>query len=145
MYLPLYIDMAGRRVIVFGLGKVGRRRAKKLRDSGAEVVGVDRRHVEIGGVDVVRREITPRNIPPLDEYFLVVAATNDRELNFLIAERARAEGALINLVGEFKEGNVIFPAVAETDEKRLSVTTLGNVPSLAKKVKELLEIELSKD
>lgn len=145
MYLPLYIDLSGKKTVVFGLGKVGSRRAEKLRDSGAQVFGVDKRPVEIEGVDMLQREIFPDNIPSLDEYFLVVAATDNRDLNSAIVEKARAEGVLANRTGKFDQGDVVFPAVVETEDEKISVTTLGEDPSLAKKAMELLEIEISKD
>ncbi|KXB01739.1 hypothetical protein AKJ41_00480 [candidate division MSBL1 archaeon SCGC-AAA259O05] len=145
MYLPLYINMEGRKAIVFGLGNVGRRRAEKLRDSGADVVGIDRRNVDIDGIDTLQRKLTPDSIPPLDDYFLAVAATSDSELNSLIARKAEDEGVLVNQAGDSGEGDVIFPAVTRAGGGKISVTTLGDDPSLAREAKELLENEVSKD
>lgn len=145
MHLPLYINMEGRNAIVFGLGNVGHRRAEKLRDSGADVVGINRRCVEIDGINTLQRKLTPDSTPPLDDYFLAVTATSDSELNSLIARKARAERVLVNQAGDPGEGDIIFPAVTETGGGKISVTTLGDDPSLAKEAKELLENEVSKD
>ncbi|KXA91710.1 hypothetical protein AKJ57_00005, partial [candidate division MSBL1 archaeon SCGC-AAA259A05] len=59
--------------------------------------------------------------------------------------KAEAEGVLVNQAGNFVEGDVIFPAVTRAAGGKISVTTLGDDPSLAKEAKELLENEISKD
>ncbi len=145
MYLPFYMDMEGRKAIVFGLGNVGRRRAERLRDSGADVLGVDKRNIEVEGIDMLQRELSPDSIPSLEDYFLAVSATSDKELNSQIARKAKEDGVLVNQAGDFEDGDLVFPAVVETVKRKISLTTLGNDPSITKKAKELLENEFSKE
>lgn len=145
MYLPLYMNLSEKRVLVVGLGEVGLRRARKLREHGAKVTAIDRDSAEIEGVEVLRRELGSENIPDLEDFFLVVAATDDEELNSAIAEEARDEGVLVNLAGDFKGGDLVFPAVTEVRGDKVSFTTLGEDPSLAKTIRELIEDELSAD
>lgn len=126
-----------------GLGEVGRRRAIKLRDHGAKVVAMDRKPVHLESVTTIQRELEIEDIPPVDNYFLVVAATNDEKLNASLAKKAKSSGVLINRAGNFEEGDLIFPAVVETDDNSISVTTFGKDPRLVKKIKGLIEDGLS--
>jgi len=140
MYLPLFINLRGKKVLVVGFGKVGRRRAEKLQKAGALVTIIDR-HAAGRKRDVkfIQKTLSPKNIPSLKDYFLVVTATDDKELNAAIARKARREGVLINRTDNFRSGDVIFPAVIETEGKIISFTTLGKSPRLSKKFKEMLE------
>lgn len=143
MYLPLYLDVEGKKILVIGLGEVGKRRAKKLSDHGGEVKAVDQNPVTISGVETIQDEIEVDNIPSLEDFFLVVAATNDEELNSKIAEKAREENVLVNRAGDFEEGDVAFPAIVKNLQGEISITSLGENPSLIKKIKERMEDELS--
>lgn len=87
----------------------------------------------------IHKTLSAKNIPSLKDYFLVVAATDDKELNEAIARKARRDGVLINRVDDFRDGDVIFPAVVEAKGKIISFTTLGKSPRLSKKFKEMLE------
>jgi len=140
MYLPLFIDLRGKKVLVVGFGKVGRRRAEKLQKAGALVTVIDRRITSRKkGVKFVQKTLSTKDIPSLKGYFLVVVATDDKELNAAIARKARREGVLINRADNFRNGNVIFPAVVKTKGEIISFTTLGKNPQLSKKFKEMLE------
>lgn len=145
MHLPIYIDMEDKKTAVFGLGNVGRRRAEKLRDSGADVKGFDSEEVELEGVEVEKRTISEKNLPKLKEFFLVVASTDDTELNRAITREAKQSGCIVSCAGDFREGDVVFPGFLDTVGDRISITTMGNNPRLTKKIREVLENEFSKE
>lgn len=145
MYLPLYIDLRGKKVLIVGLGKVGKRRAEKLLKAGADVTVMDWKKVEVGKITkFIKQKLKPDRIPSLKEYFLVIVATDDKKLNAAIARKAKQEGCLVNRVDFFEDGNVIFPAVVETRAGVISFSTLGENPHLLKKIKEMLEHGISK-
>lgn len=140
MYLPLHIDLLGKKVLVVGFGKVGKRRVEKLSMAGADVTVIDYRKVNVGeNTDFIRKKLKPNGIPSLREYFMVVAATDDKKLNLAIVRKARREGCLVNRADRFEDGDVVFPAVAETRGGVLSFSTYGEDPRLSRRVKEMLE------
>lgn len=143
MYFPLLINFYGKKVFIAGLGKVGRRRAQKLRDAGAVVTCADRRLKKLKGVQFYKKTLTQTNIPPLKNYFLVIAATNDRDLNEAIAKKARKAGVLVNRVDDFRGGDVIFPAAVKVGKNLFAFTTFGRRPSSSKKVIEVLRNVIS--
>lgn len=141
MHLPLYIELKNKKVLVFGLGEVGQRRAKKLRDHGANVKGIDGEEVDLVGVEVEKKRIEKHNIPSLDKYFLVVASTSDKDLNKAIAEKAKSSNVLVSCAGFFEEGDLIFPGLVESEKDKISITTMGDDPSLTKEIKGVIDNE----
>jgi siroheme synthase-like protein len=140
MYLPLHIDLRGKKVLVIGFGEVGKRRVEKLLKAGASVTVIDRKKVRTKrSVKFIQKNLQPSGIPSFKKYFLVIASTDDKKLNAAIARRAKREGCLVNRADFFIDGNVIFPAVIETCAGVLSFATLGKNPRLSKRVKEALE------
>ncbi|MEW5994590.1 MAG: bifunctional precorrin-2 dehydrogenase/sirohydrochlorin ferrochelatase [Candidatus Hadarchaeota archaeon] len=140
MYLPLHVSLRGKKVLVVGFGKVGKRRAEKLLAAGADVTVVDKKKVRLKGrMGFVQKNLGPENMPSFRGYFLVVAATDDKKLNEEISKSAMRKGCLVNRADFFEGGNVIFPAVIEKDFGVFSFSTFGKNPRLSKKVKEELE------
>lgn len=145
MYLPLYVDLRGKKVLIIGLGEVGKRRAEKLLRAGASVTAIDRRKVRVKkGVRFIQKSLRRNNIPSLKEYFLVVASTDDKKLNAAIVRKAKREGCLVNRADLFRDGDVIFPAVVKTGAGIVSFATIGRNPRLSKQIKEVLERGLPK-
>lgn len=142
MYLPLHIDLRGKRVLVIGLGKVGKRRAEKLSKAGAKVTGIDQKKVRVKkSVKFIQKKMRRDDFSHLKGYFLVVASTDDKKLNAAIARNAKREGCLVNRADLFENGDVIFPAIVRTGVGVLSFSTLGKSPQLSKQVKEALKRE----
>ncbi len=145
MYLPLHIDLRGKKVLIIGFGKVGKRRLEKLSAVGADITVIDRKEVKVGGrAKFIQKYLKSNKLPPFKGYFLVVAATNDKILNAAISRNARRDGCLVNRVDFFRGGDVVFPAVVKTSAGIISFSTLGRNPRLSKKVKEMLEHGVSK-
>jgi len=145
MYLPLYINLRGKKVLVIGFGKIGKGRADKLLKAGASVTVIDRKKVRTNKrVKFIQKNLLQDNIPSLKGYFLVVISTYDKKLNAAIARKAKRESCLVNRVDLFRDGDVIFPAVVEMSAGVLSFATLGRSPRLSKRIKEALEHELPK-
>lgn len=143
MYLPVYIDMEGKKALVVGLGEVGTRRAKKLADAGADVKGFDTVDKEIEGVETVKKKISIDSLPELSNFFLVVASTDDTDLNRRIVEEASQKGVVASCAGDFNKGDVVFPGFVYRDNEKISITTMGDNPFLTKKIKDVLNREIS--
>lgn len=138
--MPLHIDLRGKKVLVIGFGKVGKRRTEKLLKAGANVTVIDQKKMRTKrSVKFIQKNLPRNNLPSLKGYFLVVASTDDKKLNAAIARKAKREGCLVNRADFFRNGNVVFPAIVETSAGVLSFATLGRSPRLSKQIKEALE------
>jgi precorrin-2 dehydrogenase/sirohydrochlorin ferrochelatase len=144
--IPLLHDFTDETVLVFGGGPVGARKARRFAaEAEVVVVSPDFADREFGAAELVReapdadeiREWVDRTDPAL-----VVAATDDADLNAAAESAARDRGALVNRAddhGEQSIGNVVVPATVRDDPVMLAVATGGHAPALSKYLRESLE------
>ncbi|MBI4845470.1 MAG: bifunctional precorrin-2 dehydrogenase/sirohydrochlorin ferrochelatase [Candidatus Omnitrophica bacterium] len=67
--------------------------------------------------------------------FLVIAATDQKELNAQIAKDARLEGVMVNVVDDPGLCSFYVPAVIRKGSLSLGISTGGVFPGMAKKIK----------
>jgi len=130
--LPLVLDLLDRRVVVFGGGEVGLRKARYFADE-AEVVVVSLDFAE-GFDDLGVRKVRSGIQDSMDRWIefadLVIAATDDPVLNERICDLARKEGKLFNQANGV--GNFLIPSVVERGDLLIAISTLGRSPGLSK-------------
>ncbi|HVN66155.1 MAG TPA: bifunctional precorrin-2 dehydrogenase/sirohydrochlorin ferrochelatase [Methanomicrobiales archaeon] len=139
--LPLILDLTGRRVVIFGGGPVGARKARYFLGE-CKVTVVSRSFSgEIHGMDVERAAVdlgsaSDQHLKNLMEgAFLVVAAIGDPALNNRILRIAREAGIPCDTVSG-EQGDVIIPAVCSGRHHLVAVTTFGRSPATARYLRE---------
>ncbi len=141
-YYPLYVNLHGKRCLVVGAGQVGRRKIAALAACGpAEVLVLDLappRDVveELAAAPAVvfeRRAFVPAD---LEGRFLVIAATDDEELNWTISRECAARGILCNIVDQPEKCSFIVPALFTRGDLTVAISTGGASPALARKIRQ---------
>jgi precorrin-2 dehydrogenase/sirohydrochlorin ferrochelatase len=148
--IPLLHDFAGETVLVFGGGTVGARKARRF-DREADVVVVSPAFAtdDFGAASLVRGAPDAEGVAAwLDraDPALVVAATDDADLNGALASAARERGVLVNRVdrsGERPAGSVVVPATVREDPVVAALSTGGHSPALSRYLRERIEPELA--
>ncbi|OPY28254.1 MAG: siroheme synthase [Methanocella sp. PtaU1.Bin125] len=145
-YQPLFIDFTGKRVVVFGGGPVGERKAAYF--AGANVTVVSRDFTpgleSMPGIRRVRQHVVAADVPGLvKDAFLVVAATGNPALDREIARMAGEAGALANSAAGGSE--VILPAKIVRDDIIVAVSTGGTSPAMARFIRQRLESSLGRE
>lgn len=141
-YYPVGLNIQDRNCLVVGGGRVGVRKAGSLARCRARVKVVspcfDTKlwHPLISTVELVRREYLPQDLRGM---FLVVGATDNRQLNQTIGKQARQAGILFNGADLPELSDFIVPAVVTRGDLTIAVSTSGNSPAFAKKIKHQLE------
>ncbi len=139
--LPLFVDMTGIEVVVFGGGAVGRRKANFLaREAHVTVVALDLVDGFDERVDLVRADIGEQLPHLMERADLVVAATDDRGLNDAIAREARNRSVLCNRADGLS--TFLIPSVVERDTYAVAISTGGRSPAMARYLRLKLEREL---
>lgn len=136
MYVPLFVEMQDKEVLIVGGGAVALRKAKKLLAAGARVTLMAPRAVDGWRQLPVRWQREIYRDQSLTGYDLVVAATDDAALNGRIAERAAAVNVWCNQATA--RGAVILPAVIERGGLTVAVSSGGAAPFLTKKVQSII-------
>ncbi|MDO5836270.1 MAG: bifunctional precorrin-2 dehydrogenase/sirohydrochlorin ferrochelatase [Methanobacterium sp.] len=136
-WTPLYLEMQDKNVLVVGAGEVGRRRARRFLESGANVV-VSGGHLpselsELGATHQPRSEL-PLWIEWAD---LVVVASGDPQLNQEVSELAKDK--LINRADYPEKGNIIVPSSFSIKDVQFSIFTQGKSPLMARKLRKRIQ------
>jgi precorrin-2 dehydrogenase/sirohydrochlorin ferrochelatase len=142
-YVPICVDVAGRRVLIVGGGQVGTQKARDFAESGANVVVISPAVTEelqgeaaAGRLALYQR---PYRSGDAEGAFLVVVATNDPALNAAVFAEASARGQLVNVCDDPEHCTFIFPSRIERGPLTLSIFTHGTSPALSKRVRRELE------
>ena len=140
------IGLAQRQVVVVGGGAVAARKVATLLEADARVTVISpdltselEALVEAGRIAALNR---PSREGDLAAAFLVIAATDDAEVNRAVWREADRRGCLINVVDDLAHSNFIVPAVVRRGELTLAVSTGGDSPALARRLREQLEAEI---
>lgn len=142
-YLPIFCRLDNKPVLLVGGGEVAERKARLLLDAGARLT-------------VVSPELDPElatlavngTIHWLDGEFeqkqlvgmwLVVAATDRREVNALVYQSANQAGIFANVVDDPKRSSFIMPSIIDRSPLMVAISSGGKAPVLARLLREKLE------
>lgn len=142
-YYPMMVDLAGRRCLVVGGGAVAERKVTRLLECGADVEVVSPRTTArlaalatAGRIRLRRRPVRPSDLAGA---FLVVAATDDAQVNRDVAEGVRAARGLVNVVDDPGACSFLVPSVVRRGDLTIGISTGGGSPALAKRLRQRLE------
>ena len=140
---PMFMKLTGRQCLVVGAGKVGEPKIGGLIDTGAQirVVAIEatqvvREWARAGKVELELRAFTAND---LDGAFLAIVATASRNLNDLVYREAQRRGVLCNVVDVPEYCDFFYPAVVRRGDLQIAISTSGQSPSLAQKLRQQLE------
>ncbi len=140
---PMFMKLERRRCLVVGAGKVGEPKISGLLETGAHVrvVALDattaiREWAQAGKIEL---EVRAFSADDLDGVFLAVVATSSRTLNERIYREAQKRGVLCNVVDVPDLCDFFYPSVVRRGDLQIAVSTAGQSPSLAQKIRQQLE------
>jgi siroheme synthase-like protein len=133
------LRLAGRRCLVVGGGDVGLEKVEGLLacDGAVTLIAPDA-HPELEAlaaersIEWLRRDYRRGD---LDGAFLVIAATDDTDVNIAVFADAEARGMLANVVDVPPLCNFILPAIVRNGPLAVAISTAGASPALAKRMK----------
>ena len=139
-YYPIYLDIRDKKCVVVGGGDVAYRKAVSLKEAGAQVVVISpdfsKDFLKEEGITMLRQKYEERC---LEGATLIIAATNDKEINQRVWEEARRHGLLVNVVDQPELCNFIVPSVVNRGELQISISTGGASPAFARRLRQELE------
>jgi len=140
---PMFVKLEGKRCLVVGAGKVGEPKISGLIETGARihVVALEaseavHQWARAGEIALEIRGFAPAD---LDGTFLAIVATASRDLNGSIYREAQQRGILCNVVDVPEYCDFYYPAVVRRGALQIAISTNGQSPSLAQKLRQQLE------
>lgn len=137
-FYPVNLQINNRSCLVVGGGSVAERKVQSLLAAGASVAVLSPEITESLADMARERRITYISRcyqhGDIDGFFIVICATNNKEVNQWIADEANQAGALVNVIDAPEDGNFVVPSQIARGDLLLTVSTNGKSPALAKKI-----------
>jgi siroheme synthase-like protein len=136
---PIFLDLAGKPVLVAGAGKVALRKTRGLLEAGARVTVVAPRwEPEFEQLPVCLRKRAVR-VSDLRGARLVFTATSDRAANHAVAREARRRRIPVNVADAAGECDFLVPARVRRGPLQIAISTSGESPREAVAWKRRIE------
>ncbi|MDX3894197.1 siroheme synthase CysG [Pusillimonas sp.] len=140
---PIFTDLKGRRVLVVGGGAVAERKVLSLLAAGADVVAGAPAFTPalLELAREARITLLQDTFQPewLDDVWLAVAATDDRDLNSRIAQLAERKRLFINVVDDPELSSFQVPSIVDRSPLTIAISSSGAAPVLARRLRERIE------
>ncbi|MDQ4050651.1 MAG: bifunctional precorrin-2 dehydrogenase/sirohydrochlorin ferrochelatase [Thermoproteota archaeon] len=138
------LNIKGKRAVVIGGGTEGIRKVRALLGQGCKITVISNRfnrflieQASLGKIELVKARLRDANI--LDSYsdaFLVLAATNDRDLNRKIIERGRSLRAFVYAADDPPVSDFSYASIINIEGiVQVAVSTSGKSPLMARKIR----------
>ena len=142
-YYPIFLDLAGARVVFSGAGEHAAAKVRLLLKTEADIVVVGenpaapvREWASAGRVTLIERSLEARDV---QDARLVYGANDDPALDAAAVALGRAAGALANIVDDLSGSDFLTPAIVDRDPVVVAIGTEGTAPVLARTIKRDLE------
>ncbi|NRB40489.1 MAG: uroporphyrinogen-III C-methyltransferase [Pseudomonadales bacterium] len=142
-HFPLFFDLHGQHCLVIGGGAVALRKASLLSKAGAVIhivspeINDDLAFIaEKSQGQVFRRAYEKAD---LADKTLVIAATNDRQVNEQVSKDAKANNQPVNVVDNPDLCSFILPSIIDRSPLTIAVSSGGASPVLARMIRSRIE------
>jgi precorrin-2 dehydrogenase/sirohydrochlorin ferrochelatase len=144
---PFYIaclKLSARRCLVVGGGVIGLEKVEGLLACDGDVTLIApaaepalEAYAAEGSIRWERRRYA--GAEDLEGVFMVIAATDDTDVNIAVYDDAERRAMLVNVVDVPPLCNFILPAIVRTGPLAIAISTAGASPALAKRMKREIE------
>ncbi|MGB1868783.1 MAG: NAD(P)-dependent oxidoreductase, partial [Porticoccaceae bacterium] len=151
-YLPLFHNLKGRRILVVGGGEIALRKVRLVQEASAlitivakdfcpDLLEMDAKDTADGcnGLELITAAYKHSHLLQYPETVMVIAATNDRDLNRLVSEQAQAANMLSNVVDDPGFSTVIFPSIVDRSPIQIAISSGGDAPVLVRLLRTRFE------
>ena len=143
MYFPLFVDISEKKILVVGAGKIAARRIAALQMFTEQIFvvapdvcpAIDKLEKE-EKVILSRREFRESD---LEEKEIVLAATDNPEVNFHIWKACKKRGILVNVSDRKELCDFYFPSIVKKEEMVIGINSSGTSPGKVKEIRKKIE------
>lgn len=151
----LDLNFEGKNVVIVGGGAEGYRKVLSFLDAQSKVLVVSRKfldgihtlhklkRIDLLKLDIEDPEAFVNSLNPKPD--LIVAVTDDANLNDTIVKSAKALGCMIYVVDNPVVSDFMVPALAKIGDVRIAVSTSGKSPSMARVLRKRIEKMITED
>jgi precorrin-2 dehydrogenase / sirohydrochlorin ferrochelatase len=146
---PIFVELAARRVVVVGGGAVAVRKATSLLEAGARLVVLAFKPNDAmtvlctnHGGELIRDRYAKQYI---GEAVLVIAATDDPQVNAQVYHDCQELEILCNVVDDPEHCDFFVPALVKRGDLQIAIGTGGYCPAYAGHLRQKLETQFTQE
>jgi uroporphyrin-III C-methyltransferase/precorrin-2 dehydrogenase/sirohydrochlorin ferrochelatase len=147
--LPIFLKLDGRPALLVGAGTVALDKIGSLLKTGIRLrVVAPQAHAEIRQLaDEEKVEWIERSFEPsdLDGNFVVIAATDNPEVNAAVYRGAVERGILCNSVDDIPHCDFFFGSIVNRGDLQIAISTAGESPAFAQRLRREIDEQLPSD
>jgi len=147
--LPIFVKLDGRPGLMVGAGNVALEKLHSLLPTGLRIRVIApeakdefRVLAAEGRIQWTQRAFEPAD---LDGNFIVIAATNDPEVNATVYREADRRGILTNSVDDPPHCDFYFGSIVRRGDLQIAISTAGQSPAVAQQLKHEIDAQLPDD
>lgn len=142
-FLPIFVNIRNQPCLVVGGGEVAARKVALLRKAQAQVTVVSpelgRELSEMADKGEIRHVARNFEDADIEQPVLVIAATDQREVNEKVSALGKARGIPVNVVDNPPLCSFIMPSIVDRSPVQIAISTGGASPVLARMIRTKLE------
>ncbi|HUX91810.1 MAG TPA: siroheme synthase CysG [Gallionellaceae bacterium] len=139
-YLPIFLDVKGKKCLVVGGGEVSLRKATMLVQAGAQVTivspEINPALARLAGITHIAERYSATQ---LDGHLLVIAATDEEETNLAVSRDAKQRNLPVNVVDNPQLCTFIVPSILDRSPIVVAFSSGGASPVLIRMLRGKLE------
>ena len=166
-YFPMFVDLSEKQILCIGGGTIAARRIQTLTKFTDHLIVLAPEICEERGelldqfpITWIRRKLKPEDMivfergvseeedaakiesieePAFHNSYMVLAATDDHELNHAVVKACKKRGILVNTCDDKSQCDYYFPAVTEVDGVMIGLNSGGKDPKKVSRVRQQIE------
>ena len=143
-FFPVSIDLNNKNILVIGAGKIALRKVKTLLDYNCNITVITKEVLEKeflslekeNKIKILKNQEFEEKF--LEDVFLLVSATDNKEFNDKISKLCTSKNILVNNITSRDNMNLRFMSILSNDDIQISITANGN-PKKAVEVKNKIK------
>ena len=147
-FFPVSIDLNNKNILVIGAGKIALRKIETLMSYNCNILVItkdilEEKFLELeknNKIKILKYQEFEEKF--LENFFLVIAATDNEVLNKNISQLCINKNILVNNITSKDDMNVRFASIYEKDDMQIAISASGNPKKaieIKNKIKNILE------
>ena len=151
-FFPIFVDLSDKNILIIGAGKVAFRKISTLLETGAYITvfakqikekEITKLLFDKPNIQLIMKEVDEKSLDEIitNKYVLVIAGTDDKELNSAIVKCCNKKNILVNNITSTDDMSARFCSVIDEKDYSIGISAKGDPKkslALKEKISEFL-------
>lgn len=136
-FFPIFVDLSDKNILIIGAGKVAFRKISTLLETGAYITvfakqikekEITKLLFDKPNIQLIMKEVDEKSLDEIitNKYVLVIAGTDDKELNSAIVKCCNKKNILVNNITSTDDMSARFCSVIDEKDYSIGISAKGD-------------------